>query len=389
MTEISNRLPIPDPTMLAHSEKLVQFIRDEMAQANGQITFARFMELALYAPGLGYYSAGLHKFGKEGDFVTAPEITPLFARCLAVQCQQVLTALGGGDILEFGAGTGVMAADLLLELEKHNCLPARYLILEVSAELRQRQQQLLQKRIPHLFNRIVWLDHLPYEPIKGIILANEVLDAMPVHKFRIHAGEMQEYYVKWGSNSFVWQLNQAGSVLAEQIQRLDIKAEYYDSEINLQIPAWMKSVGKCLDQGMVLIIDYGFPQHEYYHLDRNMGTLMCHYRQRAHIDPLILVGLQDITAHVDFTLVAESAAAENFQVAGFNSQAAFLLGCGLLKLIEDDSNDIYEQMDVSRQVHLLTAPSEMGELFKTIALTKELKSLNPVGFSLIDQRGRL
>lgn len=388
MTEISNGLPVPDPTMLAHSEKLMQFIRQEM-DPNGQINFARFMELALYAPGLGYYSAGLHKFGKEGDFVTAPEITPLFARCLAVQCQQVLTALGEGDILEFGAGTGVMAGDLLLELEKNNCLPNKYFILEVSAELKQRQQQLLQKRIPHLFNRIEWLDHLPNKPIKGVILANEVLDAMPVHKFRIQADEIQEYYVKWENNGFVWQLNKASSALAEQIQRLDVKAEYYDSEINLQIPAWVKSVSKCLAQGVILIIDYGFPRHEYYHPDRGMGTLMCHYRQRAHTDPLILVGLQDITTHVDFTLVAESALEANLQIAGFNSQAAFLLGCGLLKLIEDVSKDIYEQMDLNRQVHLLTAPSEMGELFKVIALTKELRGLNLVGFSLLDQRGRL
>lgn len=370
---------------------LIQHIRAEMTAHGGAISFARYMELALYAPGLGYYSAGLPKLGVTGDFITAPEISPLFSRCIARQCQQVLQTLGGGVILELGAGTGAMAADLLLELQHNAALPEQYLILEVSAELKQRQQQTLQQRMPQFFDRIHWLDRLPDKPVTGVVLANEVLDAMPVQRFRLDAEGLHEFYVTWNSKEFVWQLAPPSTELQATIQNLQIEVESasYESEISLMIPAWIKSISAGLHQGCIILLDYGYPQHEFYHRDRYMGTLMCHYQHRAHPDPLCLTGLQDITAHVNFTQVAEAAVANDLQVAGFTTQAAFLLGCGLLDLVKADDLSVRAQLEWSQQIQRLTAPQEMGELFKAIALTRGLDNLPLLGFSLQDQRQRL
>lgn len=403
MKNFPANLPLPTKDALAHSAALINLIRQEIENNGGKITFARFMELALYAPGLGYYSAGCWKFGKAGDFVTAPEISSLFARCLAQQCQQVLDATKDGEIIEFGAGTGKLAVDLLLELERLNCLPIKYSILELSAELRKRQQEFCQANIPHLFERLVWLDKLPAQPINGVVLANEVLDAMPVNKFRFDKGELEEFYVNWKDDGFVWLLEESGigghvalcppykKILDEFVgwakERSDVSSMEF--ELNLNIPAWLSSISQCLNQGLVLLIDYGFPQHEYFHPDRTMGTLMCHYQHHAHTDPLILVGLQDITAHVDFTAVAESAVANNLQVAGFTTQAAFLLNCGLLNLIDQTPDDLRARLDINQQINMLTSPAEMGELFKVIALTKHLTEINLLGFSQFDQRQRL
>lgn len=392
MNDFQN-LPAPHPDALDHSQKLQNLIHNEIDASGGYIPFARFMELALYAPGLGYYTAGSRKFGSEGDFVTAPEISPLFSRCVARQCQQVLANLIDGEILEFGAGSGVMAADLLLELEQMHALPKRYSILEVSAELRERQQAYLKVRIPHLWDRIFWLDRLPSESFAGVILANEVLDAMPLHRFQLNAKGLQEFYVGWKDNHFLWHLDTASSVeVAKIISKIPIElmGDHYDSEINFMLAGWVKSLSQCLSKGLILLIDYGFPQHEYYHPDRSMGTLMCHYRHRAHFDPLILVGLQDITAHVDFTAVADAAITNGLCVAGFTTQAAFLLSCGLLDLAATNTPfDAMTQLKFSQQVQKLTAPHEMGELFKVIALTKELEDFSLVGFLLQDQRYRL
>jgi len=389
----SINLPQPDEQALAHSEKLLQIMRTEAATNAGLLTFARYMELALYTPNLGYYSAGLHKFGEQGDFVTAPEISPLFAQCLAQQCSQVLQTLGEGEILEFGAGSGIMAADLLLALERENQLPSHYSILEVSADLRQRQQQTLQTRVPHLFDRIYWLDQLPAQPLTGVILANEVLDAMPVQRFRVDDAGIHEFYVTWEGDQLAWQLGKPQDLrLVEKVQELALErtGEHYDSEVNLLLPGWLKSVSACLERGLVLLIDYGFPRAEFYHPDRSMGTLMCHYRHLAHPNPLILTGLQDITAHVDFTAVAEAALANKLKVAGFTSQAAFLLGCGLLDLAtaimtESESS----QIKISQQIQKLTSPNEMGELFKVMALSRGLEPLNLRGFAMQDRRQRL
>jgi SAM-dependent MidA family methyltransferase len=388
------KLSAPNDAALIHSETLIQLIRKEIQANQGQITFARFMELALYAPGLGYYSAGLQKLGHEGDFVTAPELSPLFTRCLARQCQQVLAKLGIGSILEFGAGSGILAVDLLSELEKNQSLPVKYCILEVSADLQQRQQQLCKERIPHLFDRIQWLTCLPTpQSWQGIVLANEVLDAFPVHRFRVDIKEIQEYYVSIDNNKFHYKIGKPScEKLVEKVKQLSIEALSvpYDSEVNLLLPEWIKTTGGIIKQGLMLLIDYGFPCQEYYHPDRAMGTLMCHYRHFAHPDPLIIPGLQDITAHVDFTAVAESAVAIGLDVAGFTTQAAFLLNCGLLEIAGSEGMDatINKQIQLSQQIQRLTSPNEMGDLFKVIALTREFDE-ELVGFSNYDQRRRL
>lgn len=371
MTLLQKPNPLPEPSSyeLAHSQKLEAKILEEI-DAQGAITFARYMELALYAPGLGYYSAGARKFGATGDFITAPEISPLFARCIARQCQQVLQHLGGGDILEFGAGSGILAADLLLELEKLNCLPKHYYILEISADLRERQQQLLKEKIPKFFAKIIWLDHLPEEKLQGVIIANEVLDAMPVHKFKMESG-IKEYYVSAEGNNLIWHLGEpSNTILAEQIAALGL-SEGYDSEINLIISNWIAGVSAILHQGLILLSDYGFLREEFYHPQRSMGTLMCHYRHHAHDNPLLYPGLQDITAHVDFTAVGEAAEKAGLVVAGYTNQANFLLNCGIAEMAV--AQDAAEQYKLSNQVKKLLLPSEMGELFKVMSLTRGIQ----------------
>jgi SAM-dependent MidA family methyltransferase len=381
------QLPQPDEQAQRISERLVRVIQDGI-RANKTISFARYMDLALYAPGLGYYSGGQQKLGRSGDFVTAPEISSLYSQCIARQCAQILEQLAGGDILEFGAGSGMMAADILLQLERLQCLPERYYILEVSADLRARQQQLLQVRVPQLLSKVIWLDVLP-QNIRGVILANEVLDAFPIHRFKWLQKEIKEYHVLFEKGKFEWILQSPDLLLADYFGKLNYEfPDDYESEVNLLLPGWMKSIGHCLSQGLLLIIDYGFPRHEYYHPERSQGTLMCHYRHRAHDNPFILIGLQDMTAHVDFTAVAEAAAAENFCVAGYTNQANFLMSCGLVDIIQCQNLSIDQQLDLNNQIKILTFPSEMGELFKVIALTKGI-SIPLLGFGLRDIREKL
>lgn len=383
-----------DEAGLAHSEKLKNYIIEKIDAAGGQITFADFMGLSLYAPGLGYYVAGTQKFGKQGDFITAPELSAHFARCLANQCRQILTEIPQGNILEFGAGSGILAADLLSALDEKNSLPKNYFILDVSGELKQRQQKLLQERIPHLLDRVIWLEQLPQPGFQGVVIANEVIDAMPTHKVNISAEQQQEYYVAYKDDKFAFQLAEPSSVtLSNKLQELSgLLAEQgvkinYETEINLQSIAWINSLAEIVEQGAVLIIDYGFPQHEYYHPQRSQGTIMCHYQHRAHPDPLILVGLQDITAHVDFTALAEAACGVGFTISGYTSQGAFLVNCGLLGLLEQ-TDDANKQWQTNQVVQQLTSPAEMGELFKVLALTKNLDE-EFLGFSFQDRRGRL
>lgn len=394
-TQGAGSLPQPDAAARAHSEQLTACIRDAMDAAGGAITFAQFMHMALYEPGLGYYSAGLRKFGREGDYVTAPEISPLFSRCIARQCAQVIAA-GAGDILEFGAGSGVMAADLLAELQARDCLPDTYYILEVSAELRQRQHHTLSHACPHLLERVQWLDSLPGAGFSGIILANEVVDAMPVHRIYIDEhGEPGEYYVAWENDEFSWQRGTLSSDrLRERVD--DINAELdsplapgYTTEINLAAGAWLQSLNDILQRGLILIIDYGFPRREYYHPQRSSGTLMCHYRHHNHDAPLILAGLQDITAHVDFTALAESAYHAGLDISGYTNQANFLLSSGLPDMANAvNADDPRSQMEAAQQIKKLTLPQEMGELFKVIALGRDL-DMPLFGFTLRDDRDRL
>lgn len=395
-TPLEETLPPAPPEALEHSEQLKETIRQEMNATNGVLTFARFMELALYAPGLGYYAAGSRKFGEEGDFVTAPEISPLFSRCLARQCQSVLQHIGHGDILEFGAGTGTMASDVLLELEQLGCLPGNYFILELSPDLRQRQQETLRRKVPQLFDRIQWLDAMPISGFRGVILANEVVDAMPVHLVRFEEEGIREAFVREDKQGFTWQDGSLSTpALQQRIDHLQQTLEEgtfcagYTTEINLAQHGWISSISNMLEQGVALIIDYGFPEHEYYHNERTMGTLMCHYRHHAHPDPLILAGLQDITSHVDFTSLAQSAVDSGLDVMGYTSQAHFLLGNGLADMIgETNPEDIRPYMEITQQVKKLTLPSEMGELFKVIALGREI-DIPLSGFMMQDRRHAL
>jgi len=384
-------LPLLDAVAQAHSARLQRVIAEEMANRGGRLSFARFMELALYAPGLGYYSGGSPKLGAEGDFMTAPEWSPLFSRCLARQAAQVLVALGGGDMLEVGGGSGVMAADILGSLLADDCLPRRYYILELSADLRDRQQVLLKKRLPHIQDRIIWLERLPEPGFRGVIVANELLDALPVHCFTITEGGAAELYVERRDEQWSWcQGEPSRAELSERIDGLQQGENLpvgYISEINLAAEAWVASMSDILTAGMLLLVDYGFPRREYYHPQRNSGTLMCHYRHRAHGDPFILVGLQDITAHVEFTALAETAHAAGMRVAGYTTQAAFLLAQGITGFMSE-ADDELTRLEWAQQIKKLTMPHEMGDLFKVLALTRDFDE--PLqGFALRDMRDHL
>lgn len=367
---------------------------DAIAEAGGVLPFSRFMELALYAPGLGYYSAGSRKFGEAGDFVTAPEISPLFARCLAGQFAAVLEALGGGEILELGAGTGRMAADLLLELERLDILPRRYCILELSGELRERQRSAIEAVAPRLAGRVEWLDQLPDDGIRGAIVGNEVLDAMPITRFRLRGGAVVELGVAVEGGRFVWREMPASESLRERVEALQrasgsVWCDGYESEINTALGPWIASLATSLEAGVMLFIDYGFSRREYYHPDRSGGTLMCHYRHRAHPDPLILPGLQDITAHVDFTAVAEAAHESGLKVEGYTTQANFLLGAGIDRFLHPGERPVAEHLRLAQGAKKLLLPSEMGELFKVIGLSRNFTGSPLSGFALRDLRNML
>jgi len=383
-------LPPPAADEVAHSAALSRHIAKEISAAGGAVSFARYMELALYAPGLGYYSAGARKFGAAGDFVTAPELSPLFSRCVARHCAGLLAALDGGTVLEFGAGSGVMAADILLEMERMQALPPHYAILEVSADLRERQRETLLARVPHLLARVQWLEVLP-EQFVGVVLGNEVLDAMPVQRFRWRDGQVHELGVSWSGEAFVWrELPVCSPRLAVRVQEIAATGalpEGYESEVNFAAEDWLRSLAGMLQRGVAVLFDYGFPRHEYYHPQRSGGTLMCHYRHRSHPDPLILPGLQDITAHVDFSAMAAAALDAGLDVLGFANQANYLIGSGLLELAQEAA-DVRRQLEVAAQLKRLMLPGEMGELFKVLAVGRGVADAGG-GFAVRDERYRL
>ncbi|RFC38627.1 MAG: SAM-dependent methyltransferase, MidA family [Candidatus Nitrotoga sp. CP45] len=362
-------LPLPSPEAQAHSDQLRDLIHHDIARQGGWIPFSRFMELALYAPGMGYYSAGARKFGEAGDFVTAPEISSLFGRTLARQLIEIM-AQSTPHILELGAGSGKLAVDILGELERQNSLPERYDILEVSADLRGRQQSLLQARLPHLIDRVHWLDALP-DSISGVLVANEVLDALPVHLVRWTDANIVERGVASEGENFVWQERLPENLMLLEIaQQIKVPDDTL-SDVSLAVRGLVSSLSERLHQGMLLFIDYGFGAREYYHPQRTQGTLMCHYRHHAHDDPFFLPGLQDITAHVDFTAVAEAAIDAGLHLYGYTTQAYFLINGGITDLLaETDSENIRDYLPLSAQLQKLTSPAEMGELFKIIALGK-------------------
>ncbi len=386
-------LPSLTPEEERHSRALVSLIRERIAAAGGWISFEDFMDLALYAPGLGYYSAGSTKLGAGGDFVTAPEMSDLFSFCVARQCAEIL-AVTGGSILELGAGTGRMAAAMLELLEKQSALPEQYAILEVSADLRERQTATLSRLSADVRKRIVWLDRLPSEPLRGVVVANEVLDALPVRRFSVHGGELREIGVAIGEDgAFVESLREPDCTLAEAGAAIlgglpEPLPDGYQSEICLRLQPWLLSISECVEQGVLLFFDYGLPRSHYYHPQRTRGTLRCHFRQRAHDDPFLNVGMQDITAWVDFTRVAEAADAAGLEVSGFTTQAAFLLGTGIDSLAAAGSADAVERARLAGEMRRLLMPGEMGEAFKVMALGRGV-DIPLSGFALQDLRHSL
>jgi SAM-dependent MidA family methyltransferase len=396
-------LPKLNDIETSHSIRMLRRIHSEIDKAGGVISFARFMELALYEPELGYYCAGTRKFGPGGDFITAPELSTLFSRCLANQCREILDQIGGGIILELGAGTGIMAAVILQELRRLDKLPESYAILEISAELRMRQKQTISKLVPELLDRVIWLEKLPRSDMKGIILGNEVLDALPVERFRITTMGPRRLGVTWTDDMYPANGSTTGLCLIEckedqsvttVISKIEAELGYrlpdnYVSEYSPQLTNWICTISDMLTTGALIFIDYGYSRREYYHPDRTDGTLLCHYRHRVHTDPFIFPGLQDITANVDFTALANIAQSINLNLAGYTSQNYFLFGCGIMELLSNiDTTDTFSHLEQARQVKLLTLPGEMGDRFKAICLTRGF-NVPLRGFSIRNERNRL
>lgn len=386
----SFELPAPGPDAAAHGARVAESIGARIDAAGGEIGFTEYMQHALYAPGLGYYSAGSRKLGAEGDFITAPELTPLFAQCVAEQVAEALALSGGDTVLEAGGGSGRLAADLLATLAARDALPARYLVLEVSAELRQRQQALLAAEVPALQDRVAWLDAWPEQPVRGAVVANELLDALPVECFRKRDGAVLQRTVRRQGEGFSWGERPAPEPLAAVVAAIEHECgplpDGYASEACLVLPDWLAAAADRLEAGMLLLIDYGMSRCEYYLPERMAGTLRCHYRHRVHDDPFVWPGLQDITAQVDFTAVAAAAQAAGLEVAGYTTQAHFLLATGLDRLLGGEGAP--PSLERAQQAKQLVLPGEMGERFKAIALTRGIEA--PLcGFALRDLRARL
>jgi SAM-dependent MidA family methyltransferase len=380
-------LPLLSPEEERHSQAAAAFILERLQTAGGWLSFDQFMDLALYAPGLGYYSAGSAKLGADGDFVTAPEISDLFSRCVARQCAEVL-AETGGQILELGAGTGRMAATVLLSLAELDALPDRYAILEVSADLADRQRTRIQQLPAELRNRVLWLNRLPEAPIPGVILANEVVDALPCKRFVVREGRAHELGVGLEGSRFAWR--EKPSEVEATCLPPDLVAalpDGYTSEVCPRVQPWVAGVGQCLQRGVLLLFDYGLPRSHYYHPQRTDGTLRCYFKHRAHDDPFINVAVQDITAWVDFTHVAEAALEAGLEVTGFATQAAFLLGTGI-EALTTAAADATHQARLAGEARRLLTPGEMGEAFKVMALSRNLEQ--PLrGFAYQDLRRSL
>lgn len=393
------QLPEPSEDQLENSNLLCQEITTAIKNNNNWLSFKDYMSLTLYHPLYGYYTSGNRKIGPKGDFITAPELGNLFAYSLSQQISPIIKQHQNFDILEFGAGSGKLAHDLLIELDQLNTLPDNYYILEVSAELKNRQIHTLDKLPGHIKTKIIWLDMLPEDnSFQGIIIANEVIDAMPVNLFQIDNNtedtcSITELGLSLINNKLTWQNITADVQITNYIEQNIIPIWSnnninYISEINFIAKDWLASIGQCIAQGCIFLIDYGFARDTYYHPDRNIGTLMCHYQHYAHQDPLLYPGLQDITAHVDFTSLAETAVANNLEVASFINQANFLLANKITDYISFNKNTSNE-LKLKQELKTLTYPTEMGELFKVLVLNKQL---NPDFFEHLqpyDKRGFL
>ncbi|MFK7996626.1 MAG: class I SAM-dependent methyltransferase [Granulosicoccus sp.] len=367
-----NELPEPDDAALAHSERLRTLIVEKARASGGAISFSEYMNCALYEPGLGYYMAGAPKLGAEGDFITAPEVSPLFGQCLAVQITQVLGDVGS-SVLELGAGSGRLALSIISAL--HSRPDFKYFILEPSAELIQRQQQLLRSQLPdEAMASVTWLDSLP-ATFDGVVLANEVMDALPVERFQVASGKLQQLCV---TDSLSFEARPASDAVIKAVAAIEADIgtalpDGYKSEVSMLLAPWTASLAAMLGEGVVLLIDYGYPRTEYYSSERNLGTLACYYRHRTHDDPFYLPGLQDITAHVDFTAVVEAGLANELELIGYASQSAFLFDNDLLELADSRRDTLNSEMDrimLAREIKTLTLPGEMGERFQVMALGK-------------------
>ena len=389
-------LPEPPEELKCLSENLAAAIRAKI-ELNGSISFSDYMEMALYEPGLGYYSAGLQKFGAGGDFVTAPQLGSVFAQCLARQVRQIGNVLGQYEIIEAGAGSGVLAADLLETLQEGGP-PTQYRILERSAYLRQVQRETLEHRVPQWMDRVSWLDQPPVAGWQGVFIAHEVLDALTVDRFLCEDGSIRQMRVSHDQDGFTWDKAQYPQATEEHIRSMLAGLQHpptddYQSEINTQLSAWLKAVTGSLEKGAAIFIDYGYPRQEYYLPQRRNGTLICHYRHRAHDDPFIWPGLTDISASVDFTALAEAADNCGFDVSGYTSQAMFLLGCGIEEVISGfQTLSEIDRVRKNIEVRKLTLPGEMGERFQVMAMCRDLSedlTGNLRGFALRDLRYRL
>jgi SAM-dependent MidA family methyltransferase len=371
---MKSSLPEPSESAKEVSRELSRRIAAEIGSGGGWLSFARYMELALHCPGLGYYGGSAQKFGASdegGDFVTAPELTPLFGQTLAKQVEQIMAA-SAPVIMEVGAGSGRLAADLLLALDAAGQMPDRYLILELSGELRARQRETITAAAPNLLDRVLWLDRLP-ETFSGCVVANELLDAMPVHAVAWRAEGLMERGVSVEDDRFVWAERPAPEYLVRAANTLPVAAPY-ESEIGLAAAGWIAEWARCLEHGVLLLLDYGLPRHEYYHPGRNGGTLRCHYRHRAHDGLFSWPGLSDITAHVDFTAAAEAGHGAGLDVLGYTNQANFLINLGLGEgLASRRERDEASALRAAGAVQMLISPNEMGELFKVIALGRGIE----------------
>jgi len=376
-----NTLPLPGQNAIDHSARVKQCLLNKIA-VKGQISFTEYMQTVLYEAGLGYYSAGSTKLGQQGDFMTAPEISALFSQSLAQAIMPVLQSIKQCEILEVGAGSGRMAVDILLHLETLNSLPERYCILELSADLRERQQAYIKGSVPHLFERVVWFDTLP-EGLNAVVVANELLDAMPVVRFKkglntiaiecvtAAKGEFKSGYNS--DNEFIERSRERVKQIEKECQVLSTN---YVSEINFNAEDWLTTLLSKLNSGVVILIDYGYSRCEYYHEQRNNGTLTCFYRHRHHSNPFVYPGLQDVTAHIDFTAIADCGVNNDVTLLGYTTQSNFLMGAGITQLAEQKTMQYIEQDNISKQIELtgqikkLTMPYEMGEIVKVMGFSK-------------------
>lgn len=391
-----SRVILPEPTeeLKKLSRQLCACIREELSET-GYLPFSRYMEMALYQPGLGYYSAGLHKLGADGDFVTAPELGSLFAGCLARQVEQIGQELGRYDILELGAGSGRMAVDLLLQIAPE-LAPQRYFILERSADLRAVQQQKIAESVPQWRDRVHWLNQPPTEDWQGVLLANEVIDALAVERFRLGSGQVEQMGIRLAADdsaerpAFEWAYQPAPEFLASAVEQLQLDTSlHYQSEIQPGLGDWLQAVSNKLQRGVALFVDYGYPRHEYYLPERNDGTLMCHYRHRAHDNVFFWPGLQDITAFIDFTALAEAGETCGLELSGYTSQTLFLLGCGLDEILSKRLQSVTDHgLALQAEAKQLTLPGMMGERFQVMALNRDL-DMELRGFALGDLSYRL